>query len=58
MSKHSKHNNIVKVWNKFMESDILPIVWGTMIVITITTALTSVGILAVRWLLTLLGVIV
>lgn len=58
MSKHSKPSKIVTLWNKFISSDIIPIVWGTLIVIAITAALTSVGIVAVRWLLTLLGVIV
>lgn len=58
MSKHSKSNKIIKLWNKFMESNILPIVWGAMTVITITAALTSVGIVTVRWFLTLIGVIV
>ena len=47
-----------KIWNKVMESDFLPIVWGTLMLTTITAALISLGILAVRWLLTLLGVIV
>lgn len=47
-----------KIWNKLMESDILPILWGSLMIITITAVLTSVGIVAVRWLLTLVGVIV
>lgn len=47
-----------KLWNRLMESNILPIVWGTLIVIIITAALTSVGIITVKWLLTVLGVIV
>ncbi len=58
MSKHSKPNKVVLLWNKFINSDILPVIWGTTIVITITATLTSLGIVAVRWLLTLLGVIV
>lgn len=57
MSKHNK-TSITKLWNKFMESDILPVIWGTMIILTITAAITSVGIVAIRWLLTLVGVIV
>ena len=47
-----------KIWNKVMESDILPIVWGTLVIISITAALTSLGIVSVRWLLTLVGVII
>lgn len=58
MSKHSKSNTIVNWWNKFMESNILPIVWGVITVISITAVLASVGIVAVRWFLTLVGVIV
>lgn len=56
--KHDKPSNITIWWNKLMSSNILPIVWGALMVITITAALTSLGIVAVRWLLTLLGVIV
>lgn len=45
-----------RAWNKLMESDVLPIVWGTLMVITITAALLSVGVVSVKWLLGLLGV--
>lgn len=47
-----------KFWNKLMWSKFLPIVWGTLAVITITATLASLGIISVRWLLTLLGVII
>lgn len=58
MNKHSTKNRVVRLWNRFMESDILPIIWGTITVTAITAALLSIGIVAIRWLLTLVGVIV
>lgn len=58
MSKHSKTDKTTNIWNKLMMSNILPTLWGMLLVIIITATLLSLGILAVRWLLTLVGVIV
>lgn len=52
------NRNISRLWNKFIGSNVLPIIWGTLVVLIITAALTSLGIVSVRWLLTLVGVIV
>lgn len=57
MSKNGKKNIIVRAWDKLMGSNVLPIIWGTMTITIITAALLSVGIISIRWLLTLVGVI-
>lgn len=56
MSKGKKR--VWKLWNKLMQLDFLPVVWGALLVIIITSVLGSLGIVSVRWLLSLLGVIV
>ena len=55
--KHSKPRGTLGwLWDKVIISDIIPIVWGALVVITITATLTSLGIVSVRWLLSLMGV--
>ena len=58
MAKYKKRSRVVMMWNKLMTSEILPVIWGTLILLTITASLTTLGILSVRWLLSVLGVIV
>lgn len=57
MSKNGKKNIIVRAWDRFISSDTLYVIWGTCVVTAITAALISVGIISIRWLLTLVGVI-
>lgn len=52
----NKKDKITKFWNKLITSDMLPIAWGTVILMIITTVLLTVLLLAFKWLLTTLGV--
>ena len=59
MCKKSKFTvAVTKLWNKVIRSNLIPIVWGTILAMIITSVLASICILSIRWLLSLVGVIV
>lgn len=40
-----------KIWNKIMQSELLPIVWGALLIIIITSLLTGGAIHSFKWML-------
>jgi hypothetical protein len=51
-----KHNKAIDLWNRVITSDMLPLAWGTAIIMIISTVLLTLALLSFKWLLATLGV--